>query len=377
MGQTVGYFRGVTKNDGSGVRINIYCHAVRAVAGKYPDPLSGRWWNQLRCYHTPVEEWWSIWSNCTGNKCNPSSLSLLPSSVFVSKYINKSSHSVVIEHHCLFFFLAVSFFFLAVSFFFLSFVWISSPPFFFLLPPLHSGVVRPLPSKSLASSPYPKCPSSCHMHPKSNFTDTHAAWTHAMSSAGSLSAVGREIQRIRATLASAYDATRKSFCGYDDNDDNQDQEEEMRRDGESGRTARRSRRVRHVVVHVRSGDATGYGGMGSVASSTATSKHPITSSSPPDRVYSLFHQLYDFYQQNKNKNLKNILRFHLHTETLALSPNYRGIYSELGPRLVFQADRPGWAMLDEVIPVHVILNAEATQVLECLRSAGELKHRMM
>jgi len=68
VGQTVGYFRGVTKNDGSGVRTNIYCHAVRVVAGKYPDPLSDRWWNQLRCYHTPVEEWWSIWSNCTGNK---------------------------------------------------------------------------------------------------------------------------------------------------------------------------------------------------------------------------------------------------------------------------------------------------------------------
>ena len=197
-----------------------------------------------------------------------------------------------------------------------------------------------------------------------------------MSNTGSLLAVGREIQRIRATLASAYDATRKSFCGYDDDDDNHDQEEKMMRsDGDSESTTRKSSRVRHVVVHVRSGDATGYGGMGSVASSMATSKHSTTSSSPPDRVYSLFHQLYDFYQ--KNKNQKNILRFHLHTETLALSPNYRGIYSELGPRLVFQADRPGWAMLDEVIPVHVILNAEATQVLECLRSAGELKHRMM
>jgi hypothetical protein len=120
--------------------------------------------------------------------------------------------------------------------------------------------------------------------------------------------------------------------------------------------------------------------MGSVASSSKEKSDTTRSivADPPDRVYSFIHLLYRRFEID-NQNKKNDgssggvpLRIHLHTETMALSPNYRGIYSELGHRLVFQADRPGWAILDDLIPIHVVLNAEATQVLECFRSADVL-----
>ena len=95
---------------------------------------------------------------------------------------------------------------------------------------------------------------------------------------------------------------------------------------------------------------------------------------PIDAVIKLIHKVYGQFKMNKDfghHSEYNDVQFHLHTETLALSPSrFSKTHVELGPRFVF--DGKNTAVLDGQIPVHVVLNAEATIVLECFRSSNVL-----
>ena len=286
IGNTAAYFRGIDNH-------NLYCHAIRSLAGQYPALLSNQWWNQLRCYQTPIEQWWSIWSNCT-------------------------------------------------------------------------GVLRPRPLPPLASSPFPKCTDSCHLEQMStpnHKTAGESYWNnaravHAKSKSKSKSSSGRtdpsfdrtertpfgsvgsELTRIRTSLSNAYSRSRQKWCGYDST--------------EGGDAL-------HVTIHVRGGDAEAYGGMASIAK-------------PIDTVLKMIHAVYKEFQHKEGSSTRrpySAIHFHLHTETLALSPSrFTSTYTELGPRIVFTGVDS--AVIDGTIPIHIILNAEATLVLECFRSADVL-----
>ena len=286
IGNTAAYFRAVDN-------ANVYCHAVRSVAGKYPTLLSNHWWNQLRCYNTPVEEWWSIWSNCT-------------------------------------------------------------------------GVVRPKPAPPLAPSPFSSCAQSCHLNLHAESSDGRSWWNAALKvdavnavdaaqahlekplpppKRTPFQAVGAELQRIRQSLADAYSTSRKKWCGYDEEN------------------------TLHVTIHVRAGDAPAYGGMSSMAKPIETVLQMIQA------LYQEFHSGVDDghgrrHGRRHGQQYTNI-KFHLHTETLALSPTtFTSTYIELGSRIVFNGHDS--ALIDGTIPIHVVLNAEATLVLECFRSTDVL-----
>ena len=153
-------------------------------------------------------------------------------------------------------------------------------------------------------------------------------------------AVGAELQRIRQSLADAYSASRKKWCGYDEEN------------------------TLHVTIHVRAGDAPAYGGMSSMAKPIETVLQMIQA------LYQEFHNGDGHGRGHHGQQYTNI-KFHLHTETLALSPTtFTSTYIELGSRIVFNGHDS--ALIDGTIPIHVVLNAEATLVLECFRSTDVL-----
>ena len=270
VGNTAAYFRNVNKQ-------NIYCHAVHSHSGEYPNLLSDTWWNQLRCYDTPVEQWWSIWTNCT-------------------------------------------------------------------------GVMLPKPAVP-HPSPFSTCKTSCHLHTANATSSPKVYWDAAIADRSKFQNVAREIVRIRAALAAAYDQNTRTFCGYDTYESklkHQQQQQQHHQDGAES--------TLHVTFHVRSGDGKAYGGMGSIPKAV-------------DQVYTLMHALQKNFVVEANAKY-NRIEFHLHTETAALEPTWRGTYNELGSRLVFQDKN--YAMLDDSFLVHVVLNAEPTKTMECFRSANVL-----